>query len=76
MLIVPLAEIYPKEPVAFAASIPPVNEPVPLEVTSPLAEISFINKSLYFLAAEPKLCVLVTSGIIAPPTVIGLDPDK
>ena len=61
MLIVPLAEIYPKEPVASAASIPPVNEPVPLEVTSPLAEISFINKSppanklLYLLVAEPKL---------------------
>ena len=30
VLMSPLAEMYPKEPVASSASMPPWNEPVPL----------------------------------------------
>ena len=34
--ISPLEEIYPNEPVASIASIPPANEPVPLALNAPL----------------------------------------
>ena len=77
MLISPLQEIYPNEPVpgdpCTLASIPPKNEPVPLELIFPLQEINPNKLVLPPSASNPLLALILlalTSTVISAPATV------
>ena len=79
--------MYPKEPVASIAlfppiqSIPPANEPVPLDVISPLQEINPNELVLNVSASNPALALTLLALIwpnpgVLVPTIKDPDIDK